>query len=332
MIVLPRPTMAPNLASPSAHNTPIESSTSRSVHHYHPYNNPQRLHQPIRQPIHHHQPLHLHQPLYLHQPLHLHQRQPHSHHQHHHRSLSQMSHHHQHQHGHQPPQDHQPQRQNPMLQQQPQHQQQQYRSPQLPQPSHRRHHSRTMPSLVERLPQELQRLVFSHLDYQSLIHLSTMNRYFHRTIDPQRMADPADKAQFVMRAAKDFPQHRPSEKGHDYKPGNFECYICFRVRSPEHFDMLQPLSVYVDVHGLIVRDREPDPRSDRLVMLRRFCISCGVETGIHAPFDCLTTRTGRDLWVCRCRKVWSKPGCLRCPDCQGDCPLRPRRKLGVDRA
>lgn len=189
-----------------------------------------------------------------------------------------------------------------------------------------------MPSLIERLPQELQRLVFSHLDYQTLIHLSTMNRYFHQTIDPQGMADPADKAQFVMRAAKDFPQHRPSEKGHDYKPGNFECYVCFRVRSPEHFDMLQPLSVYVDVHGNIVRDREPDPRSDRLVMLRRFCISCGVDTGIHAPFDCLTTRTGRDLWVCRCRKVWSKPGCLRCPDCQGDCPLRPRRKLGVDRA
>ncbi|ETS07047.1 hypothetical protein M419DRAFT_5280 [Trichoderma reesei RUT C-30] len=189
-----------------------------------------------------------------------------------------------------------------------------------------------MPSLIERLPQELQRLVFSHLDYQTLIHLSTMNRYFHQTIDPRAMADPADKAQFVMRAAKDFPQHRPSEKGHDYKPGNFECYVCFRVRSPEHFDMLQPLSVYVDVHGHIVRDREPDPRSDRLVMLRRFCISCGVDTGIHAPFDCLTTRTGRDLWVCRCRKVWSKPGCLRCPDCQGDCPLRPRRKLGVDRA
>ncbi|KAH6609005.1 hypothetical protein Trco_002351 [Trichoderma cornu-damae] len=189
-----------------------------------------------------------------------------------------------------------------------------------------------MPSLIERLPQEIQKVVFSHLDYQSLIHLSTMNRYFYQTINPQGMADPADKAQFVMRAAKDFPQHRPSEKGHDYKPGNFECYICFRVRSPEHFDMLQPQSVYVDVNGHIVRDREPDSRTDKLIMLRRFCISCGVEAGIHAPFDCLTTRTGRDLWVCRCRRVWSKPGCLRCPDCHGDCPLRPRRKLGVDRA
>ncbi|KAK4064558.1 hypothetical protein Trihar35433_8075 [Trichoderma harzianum] len=180
---------------------------------------------------------------------------------------------------HQPLHSYPPQRQTQPLQQQQQfqfqHQHQQYHSPQLHPSSHHRQHSRTVPSLIERLPQELQRLVFSHLDYQTLIYLSTMNRYFHQTINPQRMADPADKAQFVMRAAKDFAQHRPSEKGHDYKPGNFECYICFRVRSPEHFDMLQPQSIYVDAHGHAIRDREPDSRSDRLVMLRRFCISCG---------------------------------------------------------
>ena len=185
----------------------------------------------------------------------------------------------------------------------------------------------TVPSRIERLPSELQRMVFSHLDYQALIHLSTLNRYFHRTIQPRKMADPVDMAQFVMRAAKDFPQHRPSEKGHDHRPGNFECYICFRVRSPDHFDMLQPQAAFVDTTGRIVRGRDPDPRIDRQVMLRRFCIDCGVCEGIHAPFDCLTTRTGRDLWVCNCRQVWSKPGCLRCPDCRGDCPLRPRRKL-----
>ncbi|KAL6891997.1 hypothetical protein GGI43DRAFT_206642 [Trichoderma evansii] len=305
MIVLPRPTMLPNLGAPSAHSTNIESSGSRFVHHYHPYRHP-----------HHHSS----------------QSQPHNR---HHQNLPQMSHLHQHQrqlsHPHPHRHDSPPQRQEPQLQQQPQ--QRQYHSPQPQQAlPHRQHNLRTMPSFIERLPPEVQKSVFSYLDYEALIHLSTMNRYFHRTIDPQRMADPTDKAQFIMRAAKDFPQHRPSEKGHDYKPGNFECYICFRVRSPEHFDMLQPQSVYVDIHGQIVRDREPDPRSDRLVNLRRFCISCGVDTGIHAPFDCLTTRTGRDLWVCRCRKVWSKPLCLRCPDCQGDCPLRPRRKLGVDRA
>lgn len=185
-----------------------------------------------------------------------------------------------------------------------------------------------MPSGIERLPNDLQRKVYSGLDYQSLIHLSTMNRYFHQNIDPQSMADPADKAQFVMRAAKDFPQHRPSEKGHDYKPGNFECYVCFRVRSPEHFDMMQPQHAYVDPHGCLVTDRDPQPGMDRQISLRRFCIECGVREGLHAPFDCLTTRTGRDLWVCKCRRIWAKPGCLRCPDCRGDCPLRPKKKFG----
>ncbi|KAM0247735.1 hypothetical protein ACHAQJ_009742 [Trichoderma viride] len=309
MIVLPRPSMAPNLGAPSAHSANVESSGSRFVHHYHPYHNHQHYQQH-------------------------HQHQPHSR-QYHNQSPMSPPYQHRRQHSHTHRHDNPPQRHEQQLQQQQQQQQQRqqqhYHSPQLHQPSHHRQYSRGMPSLIERLPQELQKVVFSHLDYEALLHLSTMNRYFHKTIDPQRMADPADKAQFIMRAAKDFPQHRPSEKGHDYKPGNFECYICFRVRSPEHFDMLQPQSVYVDIHGYIVRDREPDSRSDKLIMLRRFCISCGVDAGIHAPFDCLTTRTGRDLWVCRCRKVWSKPGCLRCPDCLGDCPLRPRRKLGVDR-
>ncbi|KAL7927120.1 hypothetical protein ACQKWADRAFT_98345 [Trichoderma austrokoningii] len=314
MIVLPRPTMLPNLGAPSAHGTNIESSGgSRFVHHYHPYRNPQH-HQSPPHNRHHHHHHHHHQS----QPPmgHLQQQQ-----QQHRRQLS-----HPHPHRHDSP----PQRQEQQLQRQ-QPQQRQYHSPQPEQALPHPQHSRTMPSLIERLPPDVQKTVFSYLDYEALIHLSTMNRYFHRIINPQRMADPADKAQFIMRAAKDFPQHRPSEKGHDYKPGNFECYVCFRVRSPEHFDMLQPQSVYVDIHGQIVRDREADTRSDRLIMLRRFCISCGVDTGIHAPFDCLTTRTGRDLWVCRCRKVWSKPLCLRCPDCQGDCPLRPRRKMGVDR-
>lgn len=182
-------------------------------------------------------------------------------------------------------------------------------------------------NLLERLPRELQRMVFSELDYQSLIRLSTLNRYFRQTVDPRRMASPLDMAQFVMHAAKDFPQHRPSEKGQDFRPGNFECYICFRVRAPDHFDTFQSQSAYVDNYGQIVRDREPDPRVDRVVLLRRFCIECGVLEGLHAPFDCLTTKTGRDLWVCKCRRIWSKPGCLKCRDCGADCPLRPRRKL-----
>ncbi|KAF7551302.1 hypothetical protein G7Z17_g5074 [Cylindrodendrum hubeiense] len=167
-----------------------------------------------------------------------------------------------------------------------------------------------MSSPIERLPHEIQRLVFSNLDYQSLIFLSTMNRHFHRTINPREMADPLDKFQFVMRAAKDFQQHRPSEKGQDHQPGNFECYICFRVRVPEHFDSLQPQSTYVDIRGRVVSDRALCIE-DRLVPLRRFCIECGVKFGLHSPSDCLTTKTGQDLWTVGRRRVHFSPSLVQ---------------------
>ncbi|KAM3555300.1 hypothetical protein MY1884_005662 [Beauveria asiatica] len=276
-----------------------------------------------------------------------------------HNSYQRHSHHYTHQPHYQHQHQHYQQQQGAHYQQQlqQQYQQQYQQQPQLQQYQHRSNHSRqhsrqhsqhsftsqfqpyhlpspqspsssTMPSGIERLPSNVQHKVYNDLDYQSLIHLSSTNRYFNQTIEPQNMADPADKAQFVMRAAKDFPQHRPSEKGHDYKPGNFECYVCFRVRTPEHFDMLQPQHAYVDPSGRLVTDRDPQPGRDKQIALRRFCIECGVREGLHVPFDCLTTRTGRDLWVCKCRRIWAKPGCLRCPDCRGDCPLRPKKKFG----
>lgn len=189
---------------------------------------------------------------------------------------------------------------------------------------------RSMRSFIEQLPVELQRMIFTGLDYEALIHLSTTNRYFNNILDPRKMALPEDKLQFVMRAAKDFPQHRPSEKGTEYHPGNFECYICFRVRSPDCFDVHQAQFTYVDRHGQAIRDREASP-SDTLVPLRRFCIECGVRAGLHVPTDNLTTKTGRDLWVCRCWRVWPKPSVLQCPECGGDCPLRPRKKMGVEK-
>lgn len=186
---------------------------------------------------------------------------------------------------------------------------------------------RPMASSLERLPNEVKSMIFQQLDYQTLIQLSTVSRGLHETVDPAALASPADKAEFVMRAAKDFPQHRPSEKGQDYRPGNFECYMCYRVRAPDHFDIYQATSVFVDNRGMAVRGREPRPGLDREVMLRRFCIECGVKHGLHAPPDLMTTKTGRDLWVCLCRVVWEKPGCMRCPDCAADCPLGPKRKL-----
>ncbi|KAF5019045.1 hypothetical protein F66182_8937 [Fusarium sp. NRRL 66182] len=193
--------------------------------------------------------------------------------------------------------------------------------PPQPQPQHQLHR-RSSP--IERLPNQVLQLICSDLDYQSLIFLSMVNRHFHSTVNPQ-IAPTADKFQFIMRAAKDFPQHRAIEKKRHHRPGNSECYMCFRVRAPQHFDVLQAVAAYIDPRGRIVSGRRPGSQDQR-VALRRFCIGCGVRSGLHAPFDCLTTKTGQNLWVCRCRKVWQKPNCLRCPDCESSCPLRPKAK------
>ncbi|CEI65196.1 unnamed protein product [Fusarium venenatum] len=185
-------------------------------------------------------------------------------------------------------------------------------------------------SIIERLPTEARDIILSHLDYQSLIFLSMVNRHFHRSVIPQQVASPLDKFSFIMRAAKDFPQHRPSEKRNKHQPGNSECYYCFRVKAPEHFDVLQATIAYFDPQGRVVSGRFPRPE-DKPAELRRFCIECGIRTGLHQPSDCLETKTGQNLWVCSCPRVWQKLECLRCPDCSSTCPLRPKKKWASGR-
>ncbi|EKJ71317.1 hypothetical protein FPSE_08556 [Fusarium pseudograminearum CS3096] len=188
----------------------------------------------------------------------------------------------------------------------------------------------TRVSMIERLPAEVRDIILSHLDYQSLIFLSMVNQHFHRSVVPQTIASPLDKFSFIMRAAKDFPQHRSSETRNKHQPGNSECYYCFRVRAPEHFDVLQATIAYFDPQGRVVSGRLPGPE-DKPAELRRFCIECGIKTGLHQPSDCLETKTGQNLWVCGCRRVWQKPECLRCPDCSSTCPLRPKKKWASER-
>ncbi|SPO06128.1 uncharacterized protein DNG_08817 [Cephalotrichum gorgonifer] len=192
----------------------------------------------------------------------------------------------------------------------------------------------------ERLPPELQREILSRLDYQSLIALSCTNRYLNQTVDPAHLADPADKFAFVMRAENYFPRHFPVVVQGQERPGNFACYVCFRVRGPAHFDADQPHSIYVNDRGERVdglaplrgADGKPSqaralpPPGCKLVSLRRFCIECGVRHGLHQPGDSLFTKLRQELWVCRCRMVWQKPTCLKCTRCGGDCPLRAKAK------
>ncbi|KAG7403559.1 hypothetical protein BFJ63_vAg16034 [Fusarium oxysporum f. sp. narcissi] len=65
---------------------------------------------------------------------------------------------------------------------------------------------------------------FRTWDYQFLIFLSTVNPHFYRTVHPQPMVTPRDNIEFVMRVAKDFPEHWATKKRKDRRRGNLECY------------------------------------------------------------------------------------------------------------
>ncbi|KAI3571990.1 hypothetical protein IWW34DRAFT_567587, partial [Fusarium oxysporum f. sp. albedinis] len=131
-------------------------------------------------------------------------------------------------------------------------------------------------SLLKRFSNDVQRLILSNLDYQFLIFLATVNRHFYRTAHSQRIVTPRDKIEFVMRVAKDFTEHWASKKRKDRRPGNLECYWCFRVRTPQLFDVLQANTAYFGPQ-------------DQLGPFRRFGIGCGVRTGLHAPSGCIVT-------------------------------------------
>ncbi|CAH0056766.1 unnamed protein product [Clonostachys solani] len=183
------------------------------------------------------------------------------------------------------------------------------------------------PCPLARLPGEIRRMIFSSLDYHSLIRLSTTSRFFHRTVVPRTLADPLEMLQFVLRAAN-FPQHWPKEKGSNPHPGNFECYICFRIRSPDLFDANQLQQAIIDDQGYVIRGNVSPDTKVVGVSLRRFCIECGLLAGLHAPSDSLTTKTGVEFWVCKCRKLWPRPAVLMCPVCCDTCPFR-LRKHGI---
>ncbi|KAH7186436.1 hypothetical protein DER44DRAFT_816913 [Fusarium oxysporum] len=142
-------------------------------------------------------------------------------------------------------------------------------------------------------------------------YASSCPAWLPRTLLPhstsQRMVTPRDKFEFVMRVAKDFPEHWATKKRKDRRPGNLEC---FRVRTPQHIDLLQANTAYFDPQDRLVSEQEAEPQH-RL-------------TELHAPSDCIVTGTGQDLWVCQCQRVWQKPNCLLCPDCSSSCPLRPK--------
>ncbi|EJP69817.1 uncharacterized protein BBA_00686 [Beauveria bassiana ARSEF 2860] len=135
------------------------------------------------------------------------------------------------------------------------------------------------------LSDEIQKMIFSHLDYQSLILLSQARHHFYEVARPEQ-ASPQDKFQFVMRAEKEFKQHFPNENS----PGHFACYFCYRVFQADCFRGDQALEAFVDCNGEFVLETKPENATKYAkVQLRRYCKTCGCDIG----FDRLVQRTTR---------------------------------------
>jgi hypothetical protein len=59
--------------------------------------------------------------------------------------------------------------------------------------------SSTATNIIQRMPAELQLIIFEYLDYQSAIRLWKANRHFRHILDPQRCLT-REKLEFVQRA------------------------------------------------------------------------------------------------------------------------------------
>ena len=154
-------------------------------------------------------------------------------------------------------------------------------------------------SFLAYLPSNILSIICSYLDYQSLIYLSTTNRAFHRSIDPVALSNPYDRMAFIMRAARDFPQHRPSTTN----AGNFECYVCYRVRGYRYFARNQRHRAWFDQYGNLVNDYQ-DHSEHHERNLRRYCYECGIKTGLETPDNVLSLMSGTDVWICLCGQMF----------------------------
>jgi len=181
----------------------------------------------------------------------------------------------------------------------------------------------------ERLTDEIRQKVFTNLDYQDLISLSKTSRFLNQNVKPQSMASLSSKLAFVRNVENFYKKHFPNVQGPNH-PGNFACYICFRVRGPAHFVAEQLRAIFVNDKGQRVPDVTKfqevggySKTSDiRPIELRRFCIKCGVKEGFHLPGDLLVTKLKEEFWICQCRVPRKKHTCLMCTTCGWEWSLR----------
>ncbi|KAI5864837.1 hypothetical protein GGS23DRAFT_595529 [Durotheca rogersii] len=173
---------------------------------------------------------------------------------------------------------------------------------------------------LELLPQSVLDRICRHVPYERLLWLYQQSRALRRHVDPH-LAPHETKLSFVLRAERDYPQHRLSA------PPNLGCYMCHRVLPAALFASNQPLQALLRAPfpdpgpGPSPRPRPTPPQV--VVNLRRFCIRCGIQSGCHLPGDSLITRTGYQFWLCRCFRILDDH-VPHCKDCRAVCPFAPQ--------
>ncbi|KAM0276848.1 hypothetical protein ACHAQH_006324 [Verticillium albo-atrum] len=94
------------------------------------------------------------------------------------------------------------------------------------------------------LPDNVRDRLFQHLDYTTSCNLAMVCRFFADSMQPWQ-ATLEDKVAAVFHAERYFPQHFPGtindrDEHKSESQGNLGCFLCHRVRGPEHFDSEQP--------------------------------------------------------------------------------------------
>ncbi|CAJ2500451.1 Uu.00g033040.m01.CDS01 [Anthostomella pinea] len=160
---------------------------------------------------------------------------------------------------------------------------------------------------LDNLPRHLTERTSQHVPYYPLMQLRLANKMLRALVHPH--ASPEDEGiAYVLRAERDFTQHI------NQSPFNMGCYICYRVLPARCFDKQQAL------HAL----RDEPLGKQTIVKLRRFCIQCGLRTGLHGTGDRLRRWEGGNSWICNCERLWSDM-VANCVVCRLNCPFRDER-------
>ena len=120
------------------------------------------------------------------------------------------------------------------------------------------------PSIIERLPRELQLDIYDLISYQDGIRLSQVNKYFHETVTHHIWSN-EEKSDFIRRHenwGKHWGKELLGREGARLSPG-FACFSCFKIKPMRAFTQQQSST------GCSNRTR--------------FCLECGVANGTYRP-------------------------------------------------